>query len=152
DDVLKSWTPSDDQELSTLLELSKRSLDEVTRLTEYEDGKANRILAAMAFLSALAGVLFARFVEKYHVLFLNGPWTNSLPLMGVYILFFLYILCLVRGVILVIYAVKPRFNVPADWVKGTGKPGSFLFFQQIINVKPAEWAKAFSNRNARELK
>jgi hypothetical protein len=146
-DMLQNWSPSNPQEAPVFLDLSKRSLDEVTRLTGYEDDKANRILTAMAFLSALAGVLFASFVDKYH----SEPWSNSYLVASVYLSFFLYVFTLALGAIFVVYAVKPRFNVPADWGKETDAPGSFLFFKQIIRSTPEVWAQAFTSRNAIQL-
>src|SRR5262245_1118331 len=151
-DTLQSWAPTDEKELDALLELSKRSLDEVTRLTEYEDGKANRIVTAMAFLSALEGVLFAKFLDKYHMILLNDLWASSGLLICVPVLFFIYILCLILGIILIVYAVRPRFIVPAAWEQGAGDPASFLFFRQIIQIKPGAWAKAFSGKNVDILK
>ena len=49
--ALESWKPAAG-DLDHLLASSSRSLEEVTHLTEYQDDKANRILTAMAFLSA----------------------------------------------------------------------------------------------------
>jgi hypothetical protein len=145
--TLNNWSPSDQTDANVFLDLSKRSLDEVTRLTGYEDEKANRILTAMAFLSALAGLMFASFVDKYH----GESWTSSYLIASVYVIFFLYIFILGLGAIFVVFAVKPRFNVPADWGRETGKPGSFLFFKQIIRLKPDVWAQAFTSRSAIEL-
>jgi hypothetical protein len=144
--ILENWAPRGGVQASVFLDLSKRTLDEVTRLTGYEDEKANRILTAMAFLSALAGVLFGTFLTKY-----QSIGTSSYLLVTVYLVFYLYILCLALGAICVVYAVKPRFNVPTDWGKETGKPSSFLFFRQIILLEPAAWAKAFSSRTSFEL-
>ena len=45
-------------------ELTKRSFDEVKQLTEYEDAKANRILATVSFVSALNGGIFLALVPK----------------------------------------------------------------------------------------
>lgn len=146
-DELRSWVIRN-HEVDTFLDLSKRSLDEVTRLTGYEDEKANRILTAMAFLSALDGVLFASFVDKYHALLWSSSWLVSL----VYGFFFLYILLLSLGAICVVYAVQPRFNVPSDWGKGSGPLGSFLFFKQIIQVTPKTWTQAFSGQTGADLK
>src|SRR5438270_13971663 len=46
---------------------AKASLAEVKALTEYEDGKASRLLTIVAFLSALVGAVFTRFAMDY-------PW------------------------------------------------------------------------------
>ncbi|HWB85069.1 MAG TPA: hypothetical protein VG675_13070 [Bryobacteraceae bacterium] len=50
--ILKEWQIPKEQ-LADMVQATQRSLDTVTHLTEYEDDKANRILTAMAFLSAL---------------------------------------------------------------------------------------------------
>src|SRR5258708_1767675 len=52
-------------EIDEILPLAKWSLESVTHLTEYEDEKANRILTAIAFLSAMVGVAFAAIVQRY---------------------------------------------------------------------------------------
>jgi hypothetical protein len=143
---LDAWKP-DAEKLDSLFTLSQRSLTEVTRLTEYEDGKANRILMSMAFLSALAGVLFSKFVDKYHHLLSGELWSIPwLLVLIVYSVFFFYVLLLIAGVIFVLYAVMPRFNIPTDWKHKSGIPASFLFFEKMIEVTPTAWADAFSKR------
>jgi hypothetical protein len=57
--------PEDPDALDALIKHGRESLDEVKALTEYEDQKATRLLTIVAFLSALAGVLFTRYVEFY---------------------------------------------------------------------------------------
>jgi hypothetical protein len=149
--ILERWRPDSDK-LDTLLLVSQRSLVEVIRLTEYEDGKANRILMSMAFLSALAGALFSKFVDKYNHI-LSDPWTVSWFVVAlVYIIFFVYVVVLILGVISVLYAVMPRFNIPNDWKNKSGTPASLLFFEKIIEVTPAAWAEAFSARPADVVK
>ena len=64
--ALESWKLAAG-DLDHLLASSSRSLEEVTHLTEYQDDKANRILTAMAFLSAFAAALFATFLQQYPV-------------------------------------------------------------------------------------
>jgi hypothetical protein len=54
-EALSKWTPEKPGEY---LERARWSLETVTHLTEYEDEKANRILTAMTFLSALVGVVY----------------------------------------------------------------------------------------------
>src|SRR5690606_11119719 len=50
------------------------------------------------------------------------------------------------GAVCVVFAVKPRFNIPHDWGKDPGKPSSFLFFRQIVKVTPKAWADAFADK------
>jgi hypothetical protein len=53
--------------LDSALDRARETLDEVKELTDYQDSKATRLLTIVTFLSALAGVLFARLVESYPV-------------------------------------------------------------------------------------
>ena len=55
--ALESWSPAAG-DLDHLSVSTSRSLEAVTHLTEYQDDKANRILTAMAFLSAFGSVSF----------------------------------------------------------------------------------------------
>ncbi|WP_434733004.1 hypothetical protein NL154_16525 [Rhizobium sp. YTUHZ044] len=51
------------------LKLARQSLDEVKALTDYQDGKATRLLTIITFLSAFSGVLFNRFSDTYPLQF-----------------------------------------------------------------------------------
>jgi hypothetical protein len=62
-----------------------------------------------------------------------------------------YALTLTLGVVFILYAVRPRFNVPKDWKPDGSKPGSHLFFAKIIEVSPTDWANAFVNTDTDEL-
>jgi hypothetical protein len=145
-DVLKNWVkPSD---LDKFKDLTGKSLDTVTHLTEYEDEKANRILTAMAFISAFAGVLFAAVVGRYSTSYLQQLWKAShwrfILLTSGYALFCLYALAVSVGVFWSLYGMKVRFNVPKGWKAAGSRPNSFLFFEKIIEVSPADWARAFT--------
>src|ERR1700732_2423909 len=116
--LLNNWKKPAD--LPTLRELTAKSLDAVTHLTEYEDEKANRILTAMAFLSALVGVVFAAVVQKCPMSYVSqlgarGYCGSALGLFAVYVLFPLYFLILAVGAALTIIAVRPRFRIPKTW-------------------------------------
>jgi hypothetical protein len=145
-DVLKNWgKPS---EVDKFEDLTGKSLDTVTHLTEYEDEKANRILTAMTFISAFAGILFAAVVGHYSTSYLQQLWRAShwrfIVLTSGYALFCLYALAVSAGVFWSLYGMKPRFNVPKEWKAGGSRPSSLLFFEKIIEVSPADWARAFT--------
>ena len=61
---LNDWNV-DPSDMSQLLTQTARSLDTVTKLTQYEDEKANRLLSAIAFLSAFVASLFATIPNRF---------------------------------------------------------------------------------------
>jgi uncharacterized integral membrane protein (TIGR00697 family) len=155
---LENFNPTDPAILNGFYELSKKSLEEVKHLTEYEDEKANRILTAVAFLSALGGLLFVTLVPRNYsgaVLGLNN-W--NWPSWCYYVSFALFLFFLVLGTLLVVWALKPRFNIPPSWGKMSKsdsneiEPSSFLFFEQILKTGPQEWAGAFCKGSADQVK
>jgi hypothetical protein len=83
---LKNWTPADG-DLPNILKLVQRSLDTTTKLTEYEDGKAARVLTAVAFLSALA-------VGMHNLTLSNTSkyWLVILVINAVYLAFYAYVI------------------------------------------------------------
>lgn len=142
--TLRNWKPGHDG-VDELLQLSEKSLTEVKHLTEYEDDKANRILTAIAFLSALAGVLYIGLLPKDNQIALTQVLYHGV--------FGFYCVLTVAGAFLVITAVRPKFNIPKGWgdpgendlagVKRQHSPPSFLFFEKVLAVRPEDWAKAF---------
>jgi hypothetical protein len=155
--LLSSWKKPIPADLPTLRELTAKSLDAVTHLTEYEDEKANRILTAMAFISAFAGVLFAAVIGHYSNAYLQQLKSAShcrfLLVEAGYGIFAIYATVLSVGVGFSLYGMMPRFNLPKAWKsKLPGSfPKSFLFFEKINEVAPADWANAFINTAADEL-
>jgi hypothetical protein len=158
--LLHGWQKPNAADVLTLRELTAKSLDAVTHLTEYEDEKANRILTAMAFISAFAGVLFAAVIGHYSTAYLQQLKTAShcrfLLVEAGYGLFAVYAIVLSIGVGFSLYGMMPRFNLPKAW-KSPGSPPpksfpkSFLFFEKINEVAPADWANAFIGTAADEL-
>jgi hypothetical protein len=153
--LLKSWQKPIPADLTTLRELTSKSLDAVTHLTEYEDEKANRILTAMAFISAFAGVLFAAVTSHYSNAYLQQLKIAShfrflLVEVG-YGFFAIYAMVLSVGVGFSLYGMMPRFNLPKAWKSPGSFPKSFLFFEKINEVTPADWANAFISTAADEL-
>src|SRR4051812_13339301 len=94
---LDDWTIPRES-LDRTHEGAKASLAEVKALTEYEDGKVSRLLTIVAFLSAVVGAVFTRFVTDFPWPGFDAPKTNSLSALtlATYIAFLAYVL-LVTG-------------------------------------------------------
>ncbi|MDA9393085.1 hypothetical protein WN73_21445 [Bradyrhizobium sp. CCBAU 45394] len=116
-------------------------------LTEYEDGKASRLLTIAAFLSAAVAAVFTRFATDY-------PWpgfgavdTDRLSVLTIatYAAFFAYVLLVTVSVLIILSAVKPRFNIPKTWTAGSkvDRPPSMLFYKGILDVTAPTWGEAF---------
>ena len=131
---LDAWQPPSDA-LDRIHEGAKASLAEVKALTEYEDGKASRLLTIVAFLSAVVGAVFSRFATEY-------PWLGfgafeidplSALVAATYIAFFAYVLLVTISVLIILSAVKPRFNIPKTWTGSKAdRPASTLFYKGIL--------------------
>jgi putative hydrolase of the HAD superfamily len=137
-DRLKDWTPTD---LTKLLPLGRESLATVTALTEYEDGKAGRVLTAIALLSAVAGTVYAAMLKEV----LPGlPWLDGVIFNSA---FLAYAAVNGIGVFLLVRAIYPWFNIPAYWFKkkksSSGPPKSMLFGPLIAAAGPEAWADSF---------
>lgn len=155
--ALGSWAvPSNPNDIEILSALTERSLKEVIALTEYEDTKAQRILTAIAFLAALAGAIFAisckslldaQVLATHLSLSLKPNWIGIAVIGG----FALYSISLAVGASIVLWAVKPTFNVPSSWTSAPTMPASFLFFQQILSVPPDVWVNAYKNSTVTAL-
>jgi hypothetical protein len=149
----------DKEEVSAKLEILKFSLETVTHLTEYEDEKANRILTAMAFLSALAALVFAALAEKFPAPYLaglvhSGQYARASLLAIAYLSFGIFCIQVVLGSIFCLNAIRPQFNTPAQWSKAPkGRaPASFLFFQKILEAGPQDWAASCVTQSVNDLK
>jgi hypothetical protein len=146
--VLGAWKPSNPADWR---QLADRSLQEVVHLTEYQDEKANRILTAIAFLSAFAGALFLGFTQYQPPGLVSGARGGATSITHwrlvtlSYVLMLLYCLLLSVGCTLVLWAIKTRFNIPAGWKNTSGKPTSYLFFEKILDVSPKAWGEAFTS-------
>jgi hypothetical protein len=154
--ILKTWAVPGGDDLLAFSQAAQRSLDAVTHLTEYEDDKANRILTAMAFMSAFAAVIFAVVPSRYPlsmplILLRAGAQADAFFLLAVYGSFIAFALTLTIGVAFVLHAVRPRFNVPKAWKPDGTKPASLLFFEKIVEVSPADWANAFVGAQKSDL-
>lgn len=92
------------------LDRAKDSLGEVKDLTEYQDQKSARLLTIIAFLTAAAGALFAKFVDAYP---LRLMWEVScrygVPVLVVYLAFALFIIYVAFGALVSFHATQMRF-------------------------------------------
>jgi hypothetical protein len=148
---LDSLKAHDTGQMEHLVKRCRESLDEVKALTEYEDNKATRNLTVITFLSALAGVLFSRFADVYplRAILLDFDTLNFEEglIAVVYSLFFLFVMCAISGALVIFHATRIRFKYPElkldrqDSEHKTAK--SFLFFKEIIQITPEDWARSF---------
>lgn len=152
--ALNNWQPKS-TDIPTIVGLTARSLDTVTKLTQYEDEKANRLLTAIAFLSAFVGALFTTIPNRFPTASIGLLWgigmhIRSFILATVYFSFLTYAVLVAIGAAFTIWAVMPRFKTSKNW-KSTREPKSFLFFERIAEMNPAYWGEAFANRSGDEL-
>ncbi|MGK9235778.1 hypothetical protein KXS07_28955 [Inquilinus limosus] len=150
-EMLKAWK-MDSASIEAIHDAAKASFAEVKALTEYEDGKASRLLTIVAFLSAVVGAVFTRFATVY-------PWPDIrcasisaewlLPA-ATHSAFLIYIVLVTWSVLSVLNAIKPTFNAPSDWKNRStpGLPKSMLFYQLIADVMPVQWGQAFQTLSA----
>ncbi len=165
--ALADWKPTGGKwaslgnktDLDVLYELTERSLKEVKALTEHEDNKAQRILTAMAFLAAVGGAIFALAVRSLFDAHAILPYVDlALPInwlaLFVYAGFGLYAVLLGIGAVTVLYAIMPRFAIPADWSKEKRRdwPASFLFAVEILKVPYDKWVTAYTQTAAENLR
>jgi hypothetical protein len=137
----------EDANLKDALERGRESLDEVKELTEYQDQKATRLLTIITFLSALSGILFARFVESYplHATLAQvdlASWGRVLVIIS-YALFGFFALLAICGALVVFHATRTQFRYPDTEAGAKEKTGSYLFYKSIIEVTPEAWARSF---------
>jgi hypothetical protein len=143
-------------------DLASESLQWVNRLTDYEDQKASRVLSAIAFISALVAGMYGVLTPRQpdgSIQVLSGAAHIS-PCATLYHgLFFLYCFLIVCGAMLVVWSIRPRFDISrshkAQLAKGASarkaRPRSFLFAPVILQCRPAEWVDSFLNRSSEEL-
>ncbi|WP_343609769.1 hypothetical protein [Novosphingobium sp.] len=131
-------------EIDDAINLAKNSLAEVKALTEYQDGKASRLLTVTSFIGALGGVLFNAFIANYPVERMNilSSWGYFL-ISSTYLSFFLFGLFALSGALVTFHATRTRFKYPKMQMLAGGVPRSFLFYDGIISVPPKDWAESF---------
>jgi len=141
-------SPPDQATSAALLKHCRETLDEVKELTEYQDQKATRLLTIVAFLSALAGALFARLSDAYPLLVLlkSGPRPLAFAVViGAYITFAVFVVLAVAGALVIFHATRTVFKYPRTPDPGISdpRPSSMLFYAGIIGVTPGQWARTF---------
>lgn len=127
------------------LSLAKASLAEVKAQTEYQDGKASRLLTVTSFVSALAGFLFTAFSTGYPVDSLH-PFADLHHLLPVvaYLAFFIFVLSALSGAVITFHATRTRFKYPiSPRPNQAGTAVSFLFYGGIVGVSPTAWVNSF---------
>jgi hypothetical protein len=146
---LGSLKAGTDARLDSMLQRTRESLDEVKSQTEYQDQKATRIVTIVAFLTAISGVLFSRFVDAF-------PFAASASQFGcikmiavllTYLLFVLFVSSAMSGALVVFHATRTRFVFPSLERAGAvprTSPRSFLFYSGIIELRPGIWARSFT--------
>lgn len=148
DGAMEHWgtlDPTDDA-LDDAIGLAKASLEEAKAQTEYQDGKATRLLTVTTFLTALAGAFFASFATEYPLRTLADQSGGTYwLLLFTYLAFLAFVLFALGGALVTFHATRTRFKYPATATvaKQAGPTKSFLFFREIIGVTPAGWAKSF---------
>jgi hypothetical protein len=114
-ETLSKLNPTN-EELDAALEQARASLDEVKGLTDYQDGKATRLLTIITFLSALSGVLFGRLADAYPlretVTRQHANWFHSGLLSLAYLVFIMFGLLAVCGALVTFHAIRARFRYP----------------------------------------
>jgi hypothetical protein len=135
------------QDAKTYIDRAKDSLEEVKKLTEYQDQKAARLLTIIAFLTAAAGAMFSKIVDTYPLhKFIEASVSFADVLVWLtYASFVTYVALVVCGALVTFHATQTRFVWPegdpedasADSVK------SFLFYRSILTTKPEAWGRAF---------
>ena len=150
EEALSNLDQDNPDEVQRHLERGRESLDEVKGLTEYQDQKATRLLTIIAFLSALSGALFSRFMDLYPLRkwpLMFPHFVQSFLVYSTYFLFAIFILSAISGALVIFHATRTKFKYPTahpleQHADRIGK-GSYLFYSDIVSMRPAEWAKSF---------
>lgn len=138
----------DEGTLQDNLKQARESLDEVKALTEYEDQKATRVLTIVTIFVALAGLIFTRLADLYPFRAIIGEYGLLSLQAGLvianYFLFLGFILFAISGALVIFHATRIRFKYPMLG-PGDRSPStkSFLFYKEIIQVTPENWARSF---------
>jgi len=131
--------------------LARESFKEVLASDEHEDGKAQRILTAMAFLTAAAGVIFAELSRARIGASLRFPFFITYGYLPV--CFFAFVVTMIIGTLFFLAALGPAFNIPAMWRKKDKGPypRSLLFSQLILQGTPEEWENYWEKSSVENL-
>ena len=148
--VLSKLDADDDADIQAYLQRGRESLDEVKALTEYQDQKATNLLTIIAFLTALAGALFTKFVDIYpfHATRVGYGSLWGLSLVAIsYLLFAFFILCAISGALVIFHATRTLFKYPKphalEQIGSGNRTRSYLFVKGIVDTTPTLWAASF---------
>lgn len=108
------------------------SYNEVNNLDRYEDSKAERGLQALAFITLSGVTIFAASLYILTILY-----KNPALLFTSYALFAIFIVLISVGTIFILYAIKPRFNIPIKWEGEV--PKSIFFYKHIRAMDRGAW-------------
>lgn len=133
--------------------ISKEIFDHMIDMLKHEDEKANRILTAMAFLTAAAAAISIPFFEDkigLRIVFLELDLNLGL------LLFFLYLIFVVIGTFFMLAALGPILFIPRLWGETRNddkkdKICSLLFFKKITAVKRQDWKNFFNASHASKI-
>lgn len=142
----ESTDPAKTVDPKILMDRAKDSMEEAKKQTEYQDGKAGRLLTIVAFLTAAVGTVFGKFVDTYPLHNSPSVGVTSQWVIASYLLFGIYLLLVASGALVTFHAMSTRFV----WPKGSDladedRVRSFLFYQQVVRTKPEVWGKAFAD-------
>ena len=90
--------------------IARESFKEVLASDQHEDSKAQRILTAMAFLTAAAGVIFAELSRAEIGASLSFPFSSTYGYLPV--CFFAFVATMIIGTLFFLAALGPAFNIP----------------------------------------
>lgn len=118
-------------DLAEGLARGRETLDEVKTLTEYQDQKATRLLTIITFLSALSGILFARFVASYPLRptleqfgAVSVEWSL---IVATYALFGVFAFLAICGALITFHATRTQFRYPDVQGSSIPRTKSYLF-------------------------
>ena len=132
--------------------LARESFKEVLASDEHEAGKAQRILTAMAFLTAAAGVIFAELSRAGIGASLKFPFFSTYGYLPV--CFFAFVATMIIGTLFFLAALGPAFNIPKVWRNKDKRsyPRSLLFSQVILQGTQMDWEKYWEESGVENLK
>lgn len=127
-----------DADVEIHLNQAKISYNEVKAATEYQDQKAARLLTILAFLTAAAATIFAKFIDIYSIQAPDRHSPAEYLISTIYLGFCVYFFVIAVGALTTFYATQTRFTIPEE-----SKFKSVLFFKGILSSTPEDWGGEF---------
>lgn len=130
--------------------IARESFKEVLASDGHEDSKAQRILTAMAFITAAAGLIFAEISRVGIAPSMMFPLLNHTY---VPTCFFAFIVTMLFGTLFFLAALGPAFNIPKHLrTKNIASyPKSLLFSQLILQGTQDQWIKYWQESSHENL-